>query len=76
MKGVAMSFQELLNELDKLSQIEKIRVVQHLVNHLTIQAEMLLEEGKHYEIWSPMADEAAAETLLDMLRAAEENKNG
>ena len=65
-----MLSEQLLSELHKLSQAEKLRVVQMLVNELAAQesgAAPALVAGAQYEVWSPYDAFAAAKTLQSML---------
>jgi len=66
-----MSFEQLIHELRKLNRIDKLRVMQALVADLSAEEEMLLTSHSAYEIVTPYGNEAAAQVLYDVLRAAE-----
>ena len=62
-----MTQNELLHELSKLNHIEKLRVVQYLINEMAVEEESLLKSGVTYEAWSPFDSAGAAQTLQAML---------
>ncbi len=57
---------ELLEELHRLSRTEKLRVIRLLADDLA-QEEGLLIPGAEYPIYTPLGNEAAAQTLMKML---------
>ena len=64
-----MLSEQLLSELHKLNQTEKLHVVQILVNELaSVEGlpETLFEEGNQFAIWSPYDAFEAANTLQAM----------
>ena len=66
--GSRMSPQELIPALRELPRVEKLRLVQFLVNELTREAALTpLEPHAEYPVWSPYDANEAAETLLKML---------
>ncbi len=65
-----MSLLELLPNIHALPRAEKIRLIQVLAQDLAeAEADSRLEAGKDYPVWSPDRAFAAAETLLETLRA-------
>lgn len=71
-----MLAEELLLELHNLTRIEKLHVVQLLVNDLAQEEEDLLIAGRQYEVWSPFDASGAAETLTGMLKEDAETFDG
>jgi hypothetical protein len=56
-----MSVAELLPALKTLSRDEKLRVMQFLVQELTIEEEAdLIQDGATYHVWSPLNSHKAA----------------
>ena len=70
-----MQIDQLLDELHKLSRVDKLRVVQSLVNDLA-EEEAYFKSGAHYEVWSPFDAAGAAETLGKMLEEDKQSRNG
>jgi len=70
-----MSFQELLPEVQALSRLDKLRLIQVLAEDLA-QAEgaTLLEENREYPLWSPDRAYDGAAVLLRELEAARAGK--
>ncbi|MGH9943458.1 MAG: hypothetical protein ACRD9R_14020 [Pyrinomonadaceae bacterium] len=64
-----MSLTELLLSLKELDRPDKLRVVQFLVNELAREESVLLDASMEYPIWSPHGAFAAADALLDALKA-------
>jgi len=64
---------KLLDELHRLSRTEKLRVVQLLVNELA-EEETLLIPGAEYPIYTPLGNEAAAQTLWEVLKASDDQE--
>jgi hypothetical protein len=58
---------EFMQELQKLTRAEKMRVVQVLVNELASDADSVLSSDTLYEVWSPYDSADAAATLMRML---------
>ncbi|MBI1255933.1 MAG: hypothetical protein GC204_00540 [Chloroflexi bacterium] len=56
--------EKLLTELQKLTDTEKFRVVQMLVNELVLED---ILTSKEYEVWSPFDAPGAAAILTQML---------
>lgn len=61
----------LKQELDKLNRVDKLRVVQMLVEQLAQEEELLT--SREYEIWSPYDAPGAAAILIDMLEEDRRN---
>lgn len=66
-----MSLTEMLPEVQSLSRLDKIRLIQWLAKDLERDESSLIEPGQSYPVWSPDKAYAAAET---MLQALEEEK--
>jgi len=64
---------EHLDELHLLSRAEKLRVIQLLANELA-QEEALLMPGAEYPIYTPLGNEAAAQTLWEVLKVSDEQE--
>lgn len=65
-----MSLVEMLPEIRTLSRGDKLRLIQLLAAELAAnEGEPTLEGGQTYPVWSPDTAFAAAETLLEALRA-------
>ncbi len=63
-----MLSEKLIAELHELSLVEKLRVVQLLVNDLAASTDAhLLLSNTQYEVWSPYDSAGAAADLMDML---------
>jgi hypothetical protein len=63
----------LLNNLRALSRGEKLHILQLLVSELAQEEAQLLRPEGTYPIWSPYDAYEAADTLLTMLNAPEED---
>lgn len=65
-----MMLTEILPSLKKLSSQEKIKAIQFLATELASEerASVSLEDGKTYEIWSPIDAFSAEKVLTDMLQ--------
>ncbi len=68
-----MTLTELLPMLGELSRAEKLHVMQFLVSELAREESDLLKPGLAYPVWSPYGAFEAADTLLDLLNASEDN---
>lgn len=60
-----MISERLLEELRQLNRVEKLHVIQMLVNQITQEEEILT--GTEYEVWSPYDAPGAAAILTEML---------
>ena len=58
---------ELLEELQMLNRVDKLRVIQLLAGSLAESENEYLVSNASYQIWSPYNASAAANTLLQML---------
>ena len=59
-----MISEHLIEELRQLNRVEKLRVIQMLVNQI---AEEEILTGTEYEVWSPYDAPGAAAILTEML---------
>jgi hypothetical protein len=66
-----MSLVEVLPEVQSLSRLDKIRLIQVLAQDLERDDGALIESGRSYPVWSPDRAFTAAATLL---HALEEDK--
>ncbi|MEO8613262.1 MAG: hypothetical protein ABI690_35555 [Chloroflexota bacterium] len=57
--------EHLIEELRQLNRVEKLRVIQMLVNQIAQEEEILT--ATEYEVWSPYDAPGAAAILTDML---------
>ncbi|HLP89161.1 MAG TPA: hypothetical protein VK184_11305 [Nostocaceae cyanobacterium] len=65
-----MTLTEIIPSLQLLSRQEKLKVIQFLADLLAKEDENLptLENGKHYEVWSPYDAFLAEHILTQMLQ--------
>ncbi len=68
-----MLSENLLTELPKLNRIEKLRVVQLLVNELA-SGEQTLSPDHEYEVWSPDDSADTARQLMELLERQQAGK--
>jgi len=59
---------ELISELNNLNRVEKLRVVQMLVNSLANEDSELLAGSAEYEVWSPYDSADTAVALMELLQ--------
>jgi hypothetical protein len=62
-----MSLTELLPEVQSLSRIDKIKLIQILAQDLERDESSLIEPGQSYPVWSPDQAFEAAAVLLQVL---------
>lgn len=65
--GMAVSLTEVLPEVQALSRLDKIRLIQFLAQDLEQDEGGLIEPGRSYPVWSPDQAFTAAATLLQAL---------
>ena len=65
-----MSLDEVFPEVQSLSRLDKIRLIQFLAQELEREAGGLIEPGRSYPIPSPDRAFTAAATLLQVLEEA------
>ncbi|MBW4576272.1 MAG: hypothetical protein KME08_13425 [Aphanothece sp. CMT-3BRIN-NPC111] len=61
---------ELLNSVRKLNRADKLYLMQVLISELGQEESDLLKPDQSYPVWSPYDAFEAANTMLDVLRAA------
>ncbi|MCC5618083.1 hypothetical protein LC605_23960 [Nostoc sp. CHAB 5836] len=66
---------ELLNTLQGLSRAEKLYVVQVLISGLAQQEADLIKSEQSYPVWSPYNAFEAANTMLEVLQATQNQNN-
>lgn len=69
-----MTFAEILPEVQALSRLDRIRLIQVLARELEREESELIEPGRSYPVWSPDRAFTAADALLDAL--ADEKGHG
>jgi hypothetical protein len=62
-----MTLTEVLSEVQALSRLDKIRLIQILAQELERDEEGLIEPGRSYPVWSPDRAITAAAALLQAL---------
>lgn len=62
-----MSLTEVLPEVQALSRLDKIRLIQFLARELERDEDTLIEPGRSYPVWSPDQAFSAAAALLQSL---------
>jgi hypothetical protein len=62
-----MSLGEVLSEVQSLSRLDKIRLIQILAQELEREESDLIEPNRSYPLWSPDRAFAAAGSLLEAL---------
>ncbi len=62
-----MSLTDVLPEVQTLSRLDKIRLIQFLARDLAQDEENLIEPGRSYPVWSPDRAFEAAAILLQVL---------
>ena len=62
-----MPLVEVLHEVQSLSRLDKIRLIQLLAQELERDESGLIEPGRSYPVWSPDRAFTAAATLLQAL---------
>ncbi len=62
-----MSLAEVLSEVQLLSRLDKIRLIQFLAQELEQDEGGLIEAGRSYPVWSPDRAFTAAAALLEAL---------
>ena len=62
-----MSLAEVLPEVQSLSRLDKIRLIQFLAHELERDDDGLIEPGRSYPVWSPDRAFTAAAGLLQAL---------
>lgn len=62
---------ELVTQLRQLNHVDKLRAMQLLVNEMASEAELLLSPHAEYAIFTPLGNEAAAQSLFEALNTAE-----
>jgi hypothetical protein len=62
-----MSLAEVLPEVQTLSRLDKIRLIQFLAQELERDEDHLIEPNRSYPVWSPDRAFSAAAALLEAL---------
>lgn len=62
-----MSLTDVLPEVQTLSRLDKIRLIQFLAQELERDEATLIEPGRSYPVWSPDRAFSAAASLLQAL---------
>jgi hypothetical protein len=69
-----MSLPEILSEVQALSRLDRIRLIQVLAQELEREESELIAPGRSYPVWSPDRAFTAADALSDAL--ADEKGHG
>jgi hypothetical protein len=64
---VGVSLSEVLPDVQALSRLDKIRLIQFLAQELERDESGLIEPGRSYPVWSPDRAFSAAAALLEAL---------
>jgi hypothetical protein len=62
-----MSLTEVLPDVQSLSRLDKIRLIQFLARELERDENALIEPGRSYPVWSPDRAFSAAAVMLQAL---------
>jgi hypothetical protein len=62
-----MSLAEVLPNVQSLSRLDKIRLIQLVAQELEQDESELIEPGRSYPLWSPDTAYSAAATMLEVL---------
>ncbi len=62
-----MSLAEVLPDIQTLSRLDKIRLIQIVAQDLEQDESGLIEAGRSYPVWSPDRAFSAAATMLEVL---------
>jgi hypothetical protein len=76
-KGVPkMPLAELKSQIQELSKIDKLRLMQFLVTELVKEEDVnFFVEDQEYPIWSPYGCSEAANTLMNLLATKQKEQN-
>jgi hypothetical protein len=66
-----MALAEVLPEVQSLSRLDKIRLIQFLAHELEREDSCIIEPGRSYPVWSP---DRAFTAAAGLLQALEEDK--
>jgi hypothetical protein len=66
---------ELLNSLHTLKRADKLYMMQVLISELAQEETSLIKPDQSYPVWSPYNAFDAANTILEVLRAAQYQNN-
>ncbi|MFM7408235.1 MAG: hypothetical protein ACKO3K_16660 [Cuspidothrix sp.] len=66
---------ELLNTLHTLSHADKLYIMQVLISELAQEETNLIKPDQSYPVWSPYDAFDAANTMLEVLKAAKSQNN-
>lgn len=64
-----MSLAEVLPDVQSLSRLDKIRLIQIVAQDLEQDESGLIEAGRSYPVWSPDHAYSAAATMLEVLES-------
>jgi hypothetical protein len=71
-----MPLTELKSQIQELSKIDKLRLMQFLVTELVKDEDAnFFVEGQEYPVWSPYGCSEAANTLMDLLATKQKQQN-
>ena len=71
-----MPFDELISQVQELSKIDKLRLMQFLATELVKEEnENLFIANQEYPVWSPYNCSEAANVLMNLVAKKEQEKN-
>jgi hypothetical protein len=71
-----MPLTELKSQIQELSKIDKLRLMQFLATELVKEEDVnFFVEGQEYPIWSPYGCSEAANTLMNLLTTKQKQQN-
>jgi hypothetical protein len=72
-----MPLAELKSQIQELSKIDKLRLMQFLATELVKEEGVnFFVENQEYPIWSPYDCSEAADTLMNLLEKKQQEQNG
>ena len=75
-KDSSMSIADLFPTLQKLSRVDKLKVMEFLVQEMAKEEEILsLEPGATYHLWSPYNSHQASQKLATLLEEDKQSVN-
>ncbi|MFM8299744.1 MAG: hypothetical protein ACKN9A_15515 [Microcystis aeruginosa] len=75
-EALKMSLAELQSQIQELSKIDKLRLMQFLATELVNEENRdFFVEGQEYPIWSPYGCSEAANTLMNLLATKQKEQN-
>jgi hypothetical protein len=70
-----MAVTELFPTLRSLPRVDKLKIMQFLIEELAREEEPTLQQGATYSLWSPLNSHAAAQKLGQLLESEQSPQN-